>query len=691
MHRRWLLPAFVIIVWLVLAGAGGGYQQRLGEVVKNDNAAFLPAGAEATRVAADERRFLGAEQVPAVIVYERATGITAADRAAVAADVEFLRSVAGVAGEVTGPLPAADGKALELVVPLSGTGDATVLPGAVRTIRERVQGPATPAGLTAHVTGPGGMAGDLGEIFSGADVRLLVIASLAVFLILMLVYRSVLLPFVVLISAQLAQTLASVAVYLLAEHDVIKLNGQSQGALVLICLGTATDYALLLVGRYREELAVRPSKYEAMGVALRASVPTILASGVTVILAMLCLLLSELSSNRGYGPVFALGITAALLATFTVLPAILVLLGRAAFWPYRKPARHLIWRKVAGVIGRGPRRVWVGAAVVLFALAAFVPTFKAESVPMSEQFLTKPDSVIGLDVLSRHFPGGSGAPAIVVGPATERDALVAAARGVAGVDSVVPLDRVVDGDVLLQVTLRDPADSTRAEATVRSLRVAVHAVTAGARVGGPTAIAIDTASAGRADLRLVMPLALLVVLVLLVVLLRALVAPLLLIATVILSAAATLGIAAILFNHVLDLAAADPSLPLFCLVFLIAVGVDYNIFLMARVKEESAAPGGTRPGVLRGLTTTGGVISSAGIVLGATFSLFAILPFLPLVQIAVIIVVGVLLDTFVVRALLVPALAYDVGRRIWWPSRWPPRAAQDDPASPAEERRVTTG
>lgn len=678
--RRWLAPMLIIIGWAGFLGLGGSYAGLLGEVVKNDNAAFLPADAEATRVAEIEPRFFGAEQMPAVVVYVRESGVTYADRSAVAGDIRFIQSVDGVAGRVAGPIPSADGRALQLVVPLATTGDATVLPAAVTEIRERAQGH---AGLTAHVTGPGGMAGDVAHVFEGADARLLSIALITVFVILVLVYRSIILPVVVLLTAQLAQTLASVAVYFLARGDALNLNGQSQGALILICIGTATDYALLVVGRYREELRDRESTYEALRISVRRSAPSILASGLTVIIAMLCLLLSDLSSNRGYGPVLALGICASLVATFTFLPSVLALLGRAAFWPVRPAygsAHRLdrgIWGRIARVISRRSRSVWAATAVALIALAAFLPSFHASGSPISEQFLGgEPDSVIGLGVLAQHYPAGAGAPALIVGPATAQAELTRAAERVAGVEQVAPYAdapgapaKIVDGRVLLAATLSDPADSSAAEATVKRLRDAVHLVDADALVGGTTAITVDTIDAGWADLRTVVPLVLVVVLLLLMVLLRAVAGPLLLVGTVVLSVAATVGLSAIAFNQVFALPAPDASLPLFCVVFLIAVGVDYNIFLMARVREESLRRRDSRQGVVAGLTSTGGVITSAGVVLGVTFSLFAVLPFVPLVQIAFMIVAGILIDTFVVRALLVPAAAHSLGRRIWWPSR----------------------
>jgi RND superfamily putative drug exporter len=580
---------------------------------------------------------------------------------------------------VAGPFTSDDGRALQIVVPLSTTGDATVLPAAVKDIRARAQGH---PGLAAHVTGPGGMSGDFANIFDGANVRLLLIASTAVFIILILVYRSLLMPVLVLLTAQLAQTLASVAVYVLARDGIISLNGQSQGALILICLGAATDYALLIVGRYREELRDHQSTYAALRVSMRRTVPAIVASGLTVIVAMLCLLLSRLSSNRGYGPVLSLGVGASLIATLTFLPAVLALLGRAAFWPVRPrygsahKADRGIWGRIARLVARRPRAVWVGTGLVLITGAAFLPTFRASGSPMSEQFLGhRPDSVIGLDVLAEHYAAGAGAPALITATAATQTELTMAVAGVSGVQDVTPYrdtptapPKVVDGRILLQATLSDPADSAAAQDTVTRLRDAVHAVDPSALVGGVTATNIDTVEAGWADLRIVVPLVLLVVLLLLVTLLRAVVGPLLLIATVALSVAATIGLAAIAFNRILDLPASDASLPLFCIVFLIAFGVDYNIFLMTRVREETAQHHDARGGVIRGLTTTGGVITSAGVVLGVTFAMFALLPFVPLVQIAVIIVSGILIDTFVVRALLVPAVTYTVGRAVWWPS-----------------------
>ncbi|MEU4745696.1 MMPL family transporter, partial [Actinosynnema sp. NPDC023658] len=362
----------------------------------------------------------------------------------------------------------------------------------------------------------------------------------------------------------------------------------------------------------------------------------------------------------------------ALLASVTYLPAVLELLGRSAFWPLRPklgsphPESSGVWARVARLISARPRATWVLTALVLLVGVAFVPQLKASGTAQSDVFLTDVDSVAGQEVLSRHFPGGSGAPTVVLARAGQTAAVVEAAD-VPGVSDVRPSGEA-EGLVKLDVVLDDPADSEAALATVQRLRDAVRAVPdADAEVGGPTATQLDTQTTSERDRLVIIPIVLLVIFLVLALLLRSLLAPLLLIATVVLSFGATMGVAALVFNGIFDFPGADPVVPLFGFVFLVALGIDYNIFLMTRVREESAELG-TRAGVLRGLTITGGVITSAGVVLAATFSALAVLPILFLAQIAFIVAFGVLLDTFVVRSLLVPALGVDIGRRIWWPS-----------------------
>ncbi|WP_033433116.1 MMPL family transporter [Saccharothrix syringae] len=659
-RTRWLLPALVAVAWLALGGFSGPFAGKLSEVSVNDSTAFLPSSAEATEVAERVRAFGDGQGLPAVVVAERASGLTPADR-----DWLAGRELPGEASPV---IPSRqDDQAAQLVVVVDRADPA----GAVDGIRSALASP--PDGLTVLVTGPAAQVADLKEAFGGIDGLLLLVAGAVVAVILVLVYRSPLLPLVVLLSGVFALGLASLAVYLLADGGVLDLNGQSQGILFILVFGAATDYALLLVSRFREELRDTEDRYLAVKAAWRATVEPIAASAGTVVLGVLCLLFSDLNSNKGLGPVAAIGIGAAFLASVTFLPAVLALLGRAAFWPRRPahgsphPEASGRWARVARLVATRPRATWVVTTLVLLVGVAFVPQLRASGTAQSDVFLTDVDSVAGQEVLSRHFPGGSGSPAVVLADAGQARAVERAAR-VEGVSEVRPAGEA-EGLVRLDVVLTDPADSEAAVGTVERLRDAVRAVPgADAKVGGPTATQLDTQNTSERDRLVIIPIVLVVIFLVLALLLRSLLAPLLLIATVVLSFAATMGVSALVFNGLLDFPGADPVVPLFGFVFLVALGIDYNIFLMTRVREEAVSLG-TREGVLRGLTVTGGVITSAGVVLAATFSALAVLPILFLAQIAFIVAFGVLLDTFLVRSLLVPALAVDVGRRIWWPSR----------------------
>ncbi len=680
---RWLLPAAVVLVWLVVAGVTGPFSGKLAEVQKNDNASFLPNNAEATQVADLQKAFTDRVVNPTVVVYARGSGITAADRAKAASDVATLQRDPAVVGPVSPPITSRDGAAIEVVVPLNGELGMKVV-DAVDGIRATAKAN-LPPGLRVYVTGPGGLAADFVHAFAGIDGVLLLVALAVVLVILVAVYRSPILPFVVLVSAVFGLSLASGVVYALAKHGQVTLNGQSQGILFILVVGAATDYSLLLVSRYREELREQRSKYSAMRVALRQSLAPIVASGSTVILGVLCLLVSDLNSNRGLGPVAAVGIAGSLLAALTFLPAVLTLLGRSAFWPlrprYGSPHREEqgIWGRAARLVARHPRSLWATITVVLLGLAAFLPTLKASGVEQTKLFLVSQESVTGQDVLAAHFPAGVGSPVVMIGPAAAADRIVATATAVPGVASASPLPasgrvgpgaapKVVDGLVEVDGVLSAAGDSPSAQRTVVALRSALRRAAPGTKVGGFTAIQYDVQRTAERDRSVIIPIVLAVILVVLMLLLRALLAPVLLILTVVLSFAATLGVSALVFNHLLGFPGADPSVPLYGFVFLVALGIDYNIFLMTRVREESLRRG-TRAGVLRGLTLTGGVITSAGVVLAATFAALSVIPILFLAQIAFIVAFGVLLDTLVVRSLLVPALSYDIGAAIWWPSR----------------------
>jgi len=684
--RRWVLPAVVVLLWLVVGGPLGSFAGQLASVQENDNAAFLPESAESTVALERYTKFIGNESVPTIVVFERAGGLTTADQAEIVGLLEEVRQVESVDPDgVVGPIPSEDGTAAQAVVPLA-TSDGDELERAVVDIREVMAG--SSEGLTALVGGPGGILADFIEVFGEIDGILLSVALSVVLVILLVVYRSPVLPFVVLLSAILALGVASAATYFLATHDILDLNGQSQGILFILAVGAATDYALLIVARFREELRDHESKYDAMRRAYRAAVEPILASGTTVILGLLCLLLSDLSSLKGLGPVGALGIAGAMFAALSLLPAALVLLGRRAFWPLvpRYGSVHTdttgVWGGVSRLVGRRARLVWVSTFVVLAFFAAFVPTLNEDPVPQTELFLAEVDSVKAQDVIDAHFESDQSSPAIVVVPAEDVAEAVTIAEEHTGVaeNGVQPLSdgapaagerpepKVVDGEAIVLVTLAQNADSEGATETVRDLREQMDQIDDDVVIGGQTATLLDTRDTVDRDRLLVIPSILLVVFLVLAALLRSLLAPAILLVANVLSFGATIGISALLFNHVFGFPASDPSTMLISFVFLVALGIDYSIFLMTRVREETIRQG-THPGILKGLSVTGGVITSAGVVLAATFSALGILPLLFLAQIAFIVAFGVLLDTIVVRSLLVPALAYDIGPAVWWPSR----------------------
>lgn len=666
---RWWVPALLVVVWLGLGAVGGPYTGRLADVATNDNASFLPESAEATEVAQLQRQFSDRQVLPAVVVAERASGVTQADLDFLAGSAAEVTKIDGVAGRIAPPERSGDRKAAQFVVPVESGHD----PGKVVTELRAELAKGAPGGLTVLVTGPGGVIADLIVAFSGIDGLLILVAGLVVVVILVVVYRSPVLPLLVLLSAVLALGVAAFVVYQLASHDVLKLNGQSQGILFILVFGAATDYALLLASRFREELRETDDRFVAIRRAWRATIEPIAASAGTVVLGLLCLLFSDLRSNQGLGPVGAIGIAGALLASVTFLPAVLALVGRAAFWPFvphhgtEKPEHNGLWGGIARRVGARPRVIWVVTTIVLLAGIAFVPQLKANGTAQTDLFLSDVDSVRGQDVLSAHFAGGAGSPTVIIARSAATQQVARAAR-VSGVDEVLPTGER-NGLVMLQATLDDPADSEAAQSTVARMRDAVHAVPgADARVGGQTAIVLDVQSASRHDRTLIIPIVLLVIFIVLASLLRAFVVPLLLIATVVLSFGATMGVSALVFNHVFGFPGADTAMPLFGFIFLVALGIDYNIFLMTRVREE-ALTSDTRTGTLRGLAVTGGVITSAGVVLAATFAALSVIPVLFLAQIAFIVAFGVLLDTVVVRSLLVPALAVDIGRHIWWPAK----------------------
>ncbi|MCF1592171.1 MMPL family transporter [Streptomyces muensis] len=664
---KWL----VLAVWLILAVALGPLAGKLGDVEETGPNAFLPRGAESAQVNTELEKFRTDTVMPAVVVY---TGDGA--QAAAAAERDTFARFVAVGQEVSGPIPSEDGQALMTIVPLDGEDDVT---DKVDELRD-VAGANAPPGVDVEVGGPAGSLTDSVAVFDGLDTTLLLATGVVVAVLLLLTYRSPVLWLLPLLSVGFAAVLTQVATYLLARHAGLPVDPQSAGVLMVLVFGVGTDYALLLIARYREELHRHADRHEAMRIALRRSGPAILASAATIAVGLSCLAFADINSSRSLGLVGAVGVVCGLLAMVTVLPALLVIAGRWVFWPFvphhgtavRKP--RTIWSRIGSAVALRPRWSWLMSVAVTGVLALSAVGINM-GLTQAEMFQDKPESVVAQERISAHYPSGASDPADIVAR-TDRTAEVreaaAAVDGVARVED--DADRTPDGELTnLTVVLKDAPDSRAAKDTIDDLREAVHPM--GALVGGTTAETLDTQRAADRDLTTVVPIVLLVVLAVLILLLRALVAPILLLATVVLSYFAALGASNLLFEHVLDFAGVDWSIPLMGFVFLVALGIDYNIFLMHRVKEETARLGHER-GVLEGLTSTGGVITSAGIVLAATFAIFAGLPMVTMAQMGVLVGTGVLLDTFLVRTVLVPALALDLGRWFWWPGRLfrtPPR------------------
>jgi RND superfamily putative drug exporter len=693
-RARWLLPALVLLVWLAGAGPLGALSGQLTGLQENDTAAFLPDSAESTRVAELQQDFSPVEAIPAVLLWEgdgtldEQTVATIGERVGEA--TRIAEDAGYLAGQPSPPVPSQDGEAVQVLLPLTPDLGEELGP-----LVDEIRAAIAVEGTDAFVTGPAGIFADFGKAFEGIDGLLLLAAFGVVLLILLVVYRSPILPFLVIGTAGLALTAGNAVAYLLAREGIITVNGQSQGIASILVVGAATDYGLLLVARYREELRREESKYAAMRIALARSWEPILASGATVVLGVLCLLLSDLSSNRGLGPISAVCVVLAVVAALTFLPAALTLLGRAAFWPFRprygvEPPEGRGWQRVAGLVGRRPRRVLALSTLALVAAAVFAPTYDASGITFSDAIRGESNGVAGQEALSRHFDAGSGSPTVVVTPEETWPAVAEAAAATDGVATVVPFTGadgppqpgaqpvVVDGLVRLDAVLAVPADSVEAIDTVQVLRTNLDDADPAALVGGDTAANLDARETAARDLRVIVPSVLLVITVVLALLLRSLLAPLLLMATVVLSVGATVGVAALLFDSVFGFPGSDPGILLIAFVFLVALGIDYNIFLMTRAREESVRHG-TRDGVLRALAVTGGVITSAGMVLAATFGALAVLPLLFLNQLAFLVGFGVLLDTFVVRSLVVPSAVYLLGDRTWWPSRLSRRRPEPEP------------
>lgn len=731
---RILLPIVLIGVWFGAGAIGGPYFGKIEEVADNGFVGFLPKSAESTEVNEQLKKFQDDTTLPGIVVFYSEDKLSESTLKDIDAEAEVVAEVEGVSGDVSPAQLSDDEKAALVVVPIVSDSELDVVVPEVTEVYKE----AGIENVEFRLTGPAGFAADLNEAFAGIDGILLLTALAVVFVILIVVYRSVLLPIVVLLTSIFALSASILLVWYLAKNDIVALNGQVQGILFILVIGAATDYSLLYVARFREALYERTSKLDAIADSYKGAFEPILASGGTVIVGLMCLLLSDLGSNKALAPVGSIGVAFAMLSALTFLPSMLYALGKWSFWPFvpsAKPAeakKHKarlergFWYKVGTFVEKFYRPTWIITTVVLAVFAVFSFQLSADGVEQSEFILGESTAREGQEQLNEHFPGGSGSPADVIVPEDEVAAAVKAIEATEGTDTVVavatgvdagikplgtfekeiksdirkevqkeyvklssferqfapPIDtvvenaypfsnakiKVVDGLAALDVTLDDEPDSQAAKDTIVALRANLDDVDTAITVGGPTAIQYDTIVASQRDRAVIIPTVLVAITIILMVLLRAIVAPILLLASTVISFMATLGIAALLFNNVWDFPGADPTVILFGFVFLVALGIDYNIFLMTRVREESIKSG-TQKGVIKGLVVTGGVITSAGIVLAATFAALAVIPILFLFQIAFIVAFGVLLDTFIVRSLLVPALIRDIGPFVWWPSK----------------------
>ncbi len=719
-HRRFIVAASVVaIIWLFISSATGPLFGNLSSVQKNDNSKFLPANSESSKASDAILKFsisTANNQFPTLVLFEGKV-----DQAKVLSANTFVKSLMSkdlidskgqlikdakgnaisipisqylAKGAQVGAFPSAQNNAILANIPLDATLSQTNLPDKkpallpiVTTIRYYSAQYAAANGFVTHTTGLGGLFADLFNSFSGLDTNLLLVTFGVIALILIVVYRSPILWILPLLSAGFALTTAGGVIYELAKHNIITLDGQSQGILSVLVLGAATDYALLLIARYREELHNFDHRVDAMKVAWWGVVEPIVASGSTVALGLLMLLLSQLTNNRGLGPVGAIGIVCAMVTILTLLPALLLLFGRWIFWPKRPKFQTAdeklsgIWSKVAKSTENNPRKYLSISLLVLVVLAAFSISLHSNGLSTAQSFTSRTDSVIGQEQLTTYFPGGQGQPTQIVVSAEKAPALVTALQTFPGVSQVqpqtvspivpgqpVPAVKIVGGKELLNVTLSSAPDSNTAVNLIPSLRTMVHGLDSTALVGGTSAVYNDIHSATRHDQKVIIPVILLLIAIILALLLRSLIASVLLLFTVVISYLATLGACAIAFHHIFHFAGEDSSFPLFAFVFLVALGIDYNIFLMTRVREESIKSG-TRAGMTKGVTVTGGVITSAGIVLAATFSVLSILPLVFLAELGFAVAFGVLLDTMLVRSIVVPALVHTVGPRVWWPSK----------------------
>ena len=716
----------MIAAWVVIGFALFGFQPKLQEATTNENEAFLPESADSTEVIdLVEERFADGREVDALVAYNRQGGLTEADARRINEDARELAGVepgsasqpcanpnltdvvaivdpfAGPvcgADRLGGPVAAAPGgaggevapegppeslptvsedRSTALLLVRTNSEDSEEIQDNVTYIRDQVPDADAPEGeLRAYTTGIAGVISDSIEVFESIDTTLLLVTISLVLVLLLAIYRSPVVALVPLFVVAIAYGIAAAAVYGLVEAGVFEVNGQTTSLLIVLMFGAGTDYCLLIVSRYREELRRTEDKHAAMAHATERTGPAILSAGATVVVAMMVLTLADLKSTQTMGPVLALGVAIMLLAGLTLLPALLAALGRNSFWPsiprigsqQRQPVG--VWRRVGHLVHDRPNFALL-IAVGILVIGSFGSLKERGIIDFGEGFRDDPESVEGQLLIEDELSAGQSAVTVGLVDTASAEQVAEALRGVEGVDGAVQSGLSDDGELTrIDVTLAFDPFSDEANDLVPELRDAVESTAAGetALVGGTTPENFDVAETLRSDAKLIVPLVLALIFLILSLLLRAVVAPLYLVATVVLSYAFALGATTLIFTELFNQPDSDPGLPTFAFIFLVALGVDYNIFLISRIREE-AAHQATNEAVITGLERTGGVITSAGLILAGTFFALMSLPLEALFQIGFTIGFGLLIDTFLVRTILVPAIAFKLGELNWWPSR----------------------
>ncbi|MEO3973343.1 MMPL family transporter [Streptomyces sp. CAU 1734] len=695
-RRRRALPWAVLLFWLAVLAVAGPFAGQLAGVQRDSVEDYLPKNADSTQVARIEQRLPGGESAEVVLVYRREGGLTAADRAVAEGHTEEIAAAHNLSEPAVG-VPSEDGETLMIPVVSTDPGnDEDARTAFVEKVRSIAEGG---DGLTVEVGGPAAMLIDVKAVFDTVDATLMIATVLVVTVLLILTYRSPVLWLIPLAVVGVAAFTTQAVIYGLVRSTDLIVTSQSAGIMTVLVFGAGTDYALLLIARYREELRRHESPYDAMSAALRGCGPAVIASAGTVAAGLLCLLVADLNSAKGLGPVGAIAVVCALAAMLTLLPALLVLLGRRIFWPLipahgsADPAsapggRRSLMAGMGASAGRRPAAVLVTGVVLLGALA--LGSFNlTNNLKQEDSFTERPESITAMTTLAEAFPERGSVPITVVTPTGRAEETVAAIRateGVAGAEA----GRGGGGWTEVTVFAKDAAESPGETATIERLRATLD----GAHVGGPSAQQLDLKETNSRDLAVVVPLVLAAVLLILIVLLRSIVGALLLITAVVAVWAAVMGLGGLLFEPVLGFAGLDPGMPLLAFVFLVALGVDYGIFLMHRMREEALSGADPATAALTALRTTGGVIASAGLVLAATFAVLMTLPMVPMVELGFLVAVGVLLDTFLVRTYLVTSASLLLGRAVWWPGALsrrpaPERAVPEE--RPEQEPALTPG